>query len=203
MEPYKEETRRAYDAYPDRHEQRFVDHFSHYVQPFADEFLTQLNGRTIVDLGSGPGTHAFYFYQRGLDVLCVDFSEEMLKKCAAKGIKVLLKDIEDFTMPPQTVDGVWAHTSLLHIEKQSIPKIIQNIYSMLKPKGLFSLSVKQGEGEGLQESDETPGVKRWYSLFTKEEMRALLVSKFEILSESETIVSSGRVFLNFLARKKS
>ncbi|MDP2666254.1 MAG: class I SAM-dependent methyltransferase [Candidatus Diapherotrites archaeon] len=202
MEPYKEETKQAYELYPEIYEKKSEIHFRNFVRPLADAFISHLRGRTIIDLGSGPGTHAEYFYHKGLDVMCVDYSPEMLKRCAAKGVRTQLADIEEFRMPPNTVDGVWAYTSLLHIQKENIPQVIRNISDMLKGGGLLGVAFFGGYGEKFIEVPLMPGVKRWYSFFTDAEARSLFNQRFDVLEGKTAVVPDGKVYLNYLFRKR-
>jgi ubiquinone/menaquinone biosynthesis C-methylase UbiE len=199
LKGYKDTTKKAYDRKADAVEELYQRHFSQ-VRPFAQEFLKQLPGKTVIDLGAGPGTHAHYFYEKGLDVMCVDYSKEMLKRCAAKGVKAMLVDIEDFWMPDKTVDGIWMYSSLLHIQDEKIPYVVRNLARMLKPKGALGLAVREG-GKDAYETDAL-GVKRWFNFFTDEEIRVHFRPYFEIVDYVRTEYGKGDVFLNYLMRRK-
>ncbi len=196
---YKDTNKKAYDSKADAIERLYQKHFSH-VKPFAQDFLRHLPGKTVIDLGAGPGTHAHYFYERGLDVMCVDYSKEMLRRCANKGVKALLMDIEDFWMPDKTVDGIWMYSSLLHIKDENIPAVVRNLARMLKPNGVLGLAVREGEKDGF---DTDPlGVKRWFNFFTDEEIRGHFSPYFDVVDYTRSEYGKGDVFLNYLFRRK-
>jgi len=124
---YKEKTKKTYDIYAKKFEERFGKHFELRVKKEADRFLEHLKGKKIVDLGAGPGIHGKYFQEKGFDVLCVDNSEEMVKLCKQKGLKAEVMDVEDLQLPDKSFDGVWAYAILLHIPKANIEPVIQKI----------------------------------------------------------------------------
>lgn len=198
---YQRRTLAAYDTHASQFEEAFRDHFNKFVKKEADHFIRELHGKTIIDLGSGPGTHADYFYFKGLDVLCVDYSPEMLRRCAVKGVKALLLNMEDFWMPDKTVDGVWMYHSLVHVRDENVPSLIKNIHRMLRPSGLLALAVREGSQNGYE--NEWNGVKRWFNYFTDEELRSYLTPLFDVVSFSRTsLEEEGKVYLNYLLRKR-
>ncbi len=43
-----------------------------------------LNGSRILDIGCGPGRHAFAFAEKGAEVVCIDIAENMIKRLRAE-----------------------------------------------------------------------------------------------------------------------
>ena len=84
MDDYKQKTWEAYERYAGVFDHKYKKHFYSYVLAEAENFVRHLYGNKVIDLGSGPGDHALYFQEKGLDVLCVDFSKEMLQLCNKK-----------------------------------------------------------------------------------------------------------------------
>lgn len=200
MPAYKKQTLRAYEAHAQELEESFGQHFSQ-VRKEADFFREKLSGKTIVDVGAGPGTHAEYFQSKGLDVVCVDYSPEMLRRCALKGIKVHLVDMEQFSMPPSTVDGVWMYHSLIHVKDEQIPSIFSRVHRMLKPSGILGLSVREGSQDGFEHA-WGDGSMRWFNFFTDEEIRSYVEGYFDVVRFARYPVSSSHVYLNYLFKKK-
>jgi len=200
---YKSETKRAYDKYPEKFEESFIESFDNYIQKKADKFIKLLNGKKIVDLGSGPGNHAEYFHKKGLDILCVDISEEMVKLCRKKGLRAQIMDIENLQLSEKSYDGIWAHTSLLHIPKNKTQKVIDQIIKILKYKGLLSLSVKEGEGERFEIHKKYPDIKRWFTYFTEKEIKKLFGQYFSIIYFSRTKRENKHDFLNYVFQLKN
>lgn len=200
---YKEETINAYDSYPEEFENKFNDHFYRYVQPIADHFMTMLKGRRVLDLGSGPGNHAAYFKKRGLDVLCIDLSRQMIDACKEKGLDAAIMDIENLALKSRSFNGIWAYTSLLHIPKRKMPAVVEDITSLLKKDSLLGIALKEGEGGEFKESPNYPGTRRWFSYYTDEEVKYLFSSRFRTIYSGKTFVEKDDVFLTYLMMNKS
>ena len=199
---YKSENKKSYNLYATKFEEKFKRHFEQYIHKKADFFLAHLPGKNIIDLGSGPGNHAAYFHERGCKVLCVDFSETMLKVCTEKGLDTKYMDIEQWNLPENSVDGIWAYASLLHIPKNKIPEVIKNIRKTLKKEGMLAIAVKEGRGEEYKVSEKYPGTKRYFAYFSDEEIKELFRREFEIILASKTI-SGNSTFLDYLLKVRS
>jgi SAM-dependent methyltransferase len=200
---YKAENRRTYDTYTDAFEEKFERHFRQYVVPRADQFIAELKGPRVLDLGSGPGNHAAYFASKGKDVLCADLSERMVEKCRSKGLHAEVQDIEHLTLPSGSFDGIWAQASLLHVPKANVPSVVSKLNDLLTSGGVLAISVKEGTGEQWELNEKYPGTQRWFSYFTEEEIRGLFSEKFEVLDSVRSSIKSGEYyFLFFLFRKR-
>ena len=178
MMDYKLENKKTYDLYAQKFDEKFRDHFQQFVKKEADIFVDTLRGKEIVDVGSGSGNHAQYFQGKGFQVLCVDFSEPMLKLCQEKGLKTKLMDIEEWELPENSADGIWAYACLLHLPKNKIKKVINNFRKTLKPEGILALYVKEGVGEKFETNEKYPGTKRLFVYFNDTEVRELFASDF-------------------------
>ncbi|MFH0970864.1 MAG: class I SAM-dependent methyltransferase [Candidatus Diapherotrites archaeon] len=200
LESYKEETRAAYDKLALKKKEQYEKDLDTFVRFNIQFFLRELHGKCIVDLGSGPGVHAGYFRDKGYDVVCVDYSEGMLTYCKEKGFKTHLIDMEKFSMPDSTVDGVWAYASILHLRKVRIPIILEKIHRMLKPNGVVGLGLFGGQGEGWKV--DSPDVKRWFSLFTDEEVRRAVSPFFDVIHFKESSFPGHEKFLFYVLRKR-
>ena len=198
---YKLENKKAYNLYARKFEEKFKQHFEENVRKEADLFLAHLPGKEIIDVGSGPGNHALYFKEKGGKVLCVDFSESMLQLCAEKGLDIKFMDIEQWDLAENSADGIWAYASLLHLPRDQIPEVIQNIQRTLHKEGMAFIAVKQGLGAEYEIKEKYSGTKRYFTYFSKEEMRGLLIAEFEIISES-TLTIKEQIFLHYLLRLK-
>ncbi|HYC80072.1 MAG TPA: class I SAM-dependent methyltransferase, partial [Candidatus Binatia bacterium] len=200
MEEYKLENLKAYETYTELFDQKFGEHFYNAgVVDRADEFIKNLKGKSIVDLGSGPGNHAEYFKNKGLDVLCVDISGKMLEQCQRKGLKTLQMDIEELNLPGK-YDGIWAYASLLHVKKEKAQSIFNKIWESLNPDGVLSLAVKEGVGGQYETNYKYPDTKRWFTYYTDDEIKQLIEGKFQILNNHRAELKSS-VFISYLLKK--
>jgi len=202
---YKSETKRAYDSYAEKFDEHYGNFFEQHFLPTGvpDAFLVHLSGKKILDLGSGPGNHALYFKRKGLDVLCVDISEEMIRLCKEKWLKAEVMDMENLTLPEKSFDGVWANTSFLHIPKSRIPTVAADVARILKPSGILHVAVREGKEETFEENEKYPGTRRFFSDFQDEEIRSLFGAHFEVLRFLKLKMKTKYTFLNYLMRLKS
>src|SRR3989344_2585771 len=193
---YKEITKTTYNTYPNKFDSYFQKSFDNYTKPSANLFLKNLNGKNILDLGSGPGNDAKYFKDKGFNVHCVDISEQMIRLCKEKGLKAEVMDIENLKLN-QEYDGIWANASLLHLKKRSMPKVIEKLKSLLKPEGILFIAVKEGNKEIFEKREKYPNTKRFFSYFTKEEIKNLF-KDFEEIHFSRKIISKKSIFIRFI-----
>ena len=200
---YKEELKKAYNEYAKEFDEKFQRRFQDFIRPEADAFLEHLSGKKILDLGSGAGNHGKYLQDKGFDVLCVDISEEMVNLCREKGLRAEMIDMESLRLPEKSFDGVWAYTSLIHTPKKDVPKVVQQIFRVLKPGGILGLALKEGIGEGPESDERYPGAERWFSYFTSNEAKQLFGNLSELISESKTDEGYRHEFMNFLFRARA
>lgn len=198
---YKESTRRVYDKFASQYEKGSRDYLDDYLLGDANNFILNLKGNRILDLGSGPGRDSEYFLSAGLRPICIDISPEMVNLCKKKGLSAVVCDVENLPYKNETFHGVWAHTSLLHVPKNLFPSVLNKISQILKSEGLFYIGMKEGNFEGFKDSKRIPGERRFYSLYLDKELRKLLNKNFEILSNS--VISLEDKYLNYLCKKKN
>ncbi len=197
---YKDANKDVYDKNAKTFEDRTSDYLRDHILFDAELFLASLPGHTILDLGSGPGRDSKFFHDRGLRPLCLDISPEMVKLCREKGLEAMVGDLENLDFQEASFDGVWAYTSLLHMPKRNLPLVLSQVKRVLKPKGVFYIGMKEGDHEGWLESEKYGGVKRFFSLYSDEELRKYLHEHFSILHSSRVPLGDA-VFLNYLCRR--
>lgn len=174
----------------------------------AIALFEQLHKRArVLDIGCGPGIQAREFMKRGHHVVGIDFSEEMVRlaKKKAPNAEFRVMDIRKLHFPSNMFDCVFANASLLHIPKKNINAVLAMIWKILKPEGLFYVSLKKGRGEIFLQEDfyGVEGLTRFFSLYGKLEAKEILMKAgFNILVSS---INQGRThqWINFLARKEA
>ena len=164
-------------------------------------FIELVPGNKILDLGSGSGDHALYFSQQGLDVTCIDLSPEMIKLCKEKDLKAFVMDIENLEFEANSFNGIWAVTSLIHIPKSKILKVLEKINIILKEKGIFYVCVKEGKGEEFVTDKDNPNTKRFFSYWTEDELKNIFGKYFDFI-ELKKAQLGHTTFLNAFFRKK-
>jgi SAM-dependent methyltransferase len=102
-------------------------------------FLERLQAeglRTLVELGSGPGTHGRFFADAGLDVTCVDVSAAMVEACRAKGLDTYQQDFLHLDLP-RRFDAGFALNCLLHVPPEDLLPALRCIAKLLLPGALL------------------------------------------------------------------
>ena len=148
------------------------------------------NGGTVLDLGCGPGNAAAFMSSNGFKVVATDASAEMVKVAKIENnIDVLHQSFEDIKWV-NNFDGVWAHFSLLHATKRRFSNHLTALHRSLKPKGVFTIGMKLGEGEKRDD------IGRFYSYYSEPQLIELLKEnefKTQEISHGEDIGLDGKL----------
>lgn len=173
------------------------------LQQNYDRFLKHLQPNAyILDFGCGSGRDSKYFLNNGYKVKAIDGSIEMCKlasKYLHQEVNCMkfeeLKDINIY-------DGIWACSSILHVEKENLLDILTKMINSLKINGIIYTSFKIGTGYDIKEG-------KYYHYLTKNEMLEILnkASKtVELIDYFETFPSTKRIaqntiWCNFIIKK--
>jgi 2-polyprenyl-3-methyl-5-hydroxy-6-metoxy-1,4-benzoquinol methylase len=136
-------------SYYDAHAQDFFDTTVKYnLSEIYIPFLVHLSkGAKILDAGCGSGRDSKYFASQGYAVEAFDGSLELVKLARElTGLPIYHKRFEDVA-EKEIYDGIWAAASLLHVPKDELPSILEKLKTALKPKGVWYMSFRYGEGE--------------------------------------------------------
>ena len=165
-----------------------------------DKFLKVLPGKKILDFGCGSGRDTKYFLDNGYDVIAIDGSIELCKKASEyTGIEVkhmLFQELND----KDTYDGIWACSSILHLNKEELKPVLLKMIDALKKQGIIYTSFKYGNFEGERNG-------RYFSNFTIESFKEYVQDISTIQIEEYWLsgdVRKGREdeqWLNLILRK--
>jgi ubiquinone/menaquinone biosynthesis C-methylase UbiE len=155
----------------------------------AQKFIHSLPSQSkIIDIGCGPGRDAKMSSDHDFEIVGIDFSSKMIEaaKQSAPHGSFYVMDIETLVFPAETFEGAWTNCALLHVPKQNISFVLQKIYTILKPKGSFYLSVKQSHLDEVMEVDSRcEGREKYWSFYEPDELINLLLNaKFRIVDVS-------------------
>ena len=166
--------------------------FLEHLQPYA----------YILDFGCGSGRDSKYFLDNSYKVKAIDGSIEMCK-LASKYINqevtcMKFEELNDIN----TYDGIWACSSILHIEKENLSDILIKMINSLKINGVIYTSFKIGTGYEIKEG-------KYYNYLTKDEMIQTLNKtgkSVELVDYFETLPSTRRkaentIWGNFIIKK--
>jgi len=124
-----------------------------FLTPRLSSFLEKLvpqfglkTGQNVLDVGTGTGVLIPYLVKElGPEgsVTAIDFSENMVKECKTKhehlkNVDIKLGNIEDEQFPAENFDAVICFGVFPHLQNKQ--KVLQNIYSILKPEGRLVIS---------------------------------------------------------------
>lgn len=166
-----------------------------------DKFLDKLKiGDSILDFGCGSGRDTKYFADKGFQVEATDGSLELCKLASEHtGIPVrqmLFEELNEL----EKYDGIWACSSILHLSKDALAKVLKKMTDALKGKGVIYTSFKYGEFEGERNG-------RYFTDFTIETFKEYLQEIPELQMEEYWITSDVRPgrgeekWLNLILRK--
>jgi len=120
----------------------------HDVSQNYTAFLDAIEGKhafSILDLGCGPGRDLKHFRSLGHDAVGLDGSKALAaiaRSCS--GCKVLHQDFLTMELPENHFDGVFANASLFHVPSQELPRVLLDLFTSIKPRGVLFCSNPRG-----------------------------------------------------------
>lgn len=168
------------------------------------EFLKLVpKGGKILDLGCGSGRDSMNFMKLGYEVIAVDGAKKLAKRASVLlGKEVIVSTFEELELK-EKFHGIWACASLLHIKREDLKTVLNNLYNNLEDNGVFYMSFKYGEKEYVDDKN------RYFNCFTDESIISFINenTKYNILGLYITEDKLGRVnevkWLNLICNKKS
>lgn len=190
----------TYNKLAQAYDDETANFWESFPRTFIDHFIAVVRGR-VLDVGSGPGRDGLLLKEAGLEVVCVDASSSMVELSTKRGLTSLVGDFLELPFEEKSFDGVWAYTSLLHVSKQDVKKVVAEIRRVLREGGHLGLGLIEGEGEMYREN-MGEGNARLFSYFKKEEVEEILKAEgFEVVY-FETITPGSRRYLHFIAVRR-
>ena len=148
-----------------------------YCKKYIDEFIANLPGKKVLDVGCGAGQITDYLTQKGLEPVGIDFSEELLK-IAIKDFpnsKFILADICEYEQKEQ-VDGIITKDALFHLSDENLISVLQKFKKILKQNGnlciIMDMPKAAGEQIFVEELDDKYQI--YYNYLTPEKLRNML-----------------------------
>jgi len=137
-------------------------------------------GGAVLDLGCGPAHASAHMRDAGLHPDPVDASQGMVDLANdSHQINARLLSFDQIDMSA-AYDGIWANFSLLHAQRDDLPRILSALADALRPNGAFHIGMKTGTGSGRD------GINRFYTYVTVTELDGLLTAAgFEIIATKE------------------
>ena len=174
------------------------------MQEAYDKFLCLLpKSAYILDFGCGSGRDSKFFIDHGYKVKAIDGSKKLCNLAAnyinQEVICMKFDELNDISL----YDGIWACSSILHVERQNLPIILAKMLKAIKDDGVIYTSFKIGDKEIIEDG-------KYYNYITKDILENLLkeiIPKSEIIDYFDNITCANvdrpkTYWGNYLIKKK-
>lgn len=174
--------REVYDGSVDTRDRRSTPAWEDERRNAFVEMLHETGARSLLEVGAATGTDAVFFQSEGFDVVCVDLSPAMVRRCREKGLNAHLGDVSDLQFPQNSFDAVYAKNCLIHVPKAGFHETLVGIDRLLRPGRMFYLAQYGGfDFEGIFDGDPSDP-KRFFSFYTDERLREVVSTVFHVHS---------------------
>jgi SAM-dependent methyltransferase len=174
--------RQSYDRNVEEREKKELAPWKEQERKSFLSLVLDKNYSKLLDIGAGTGLHGKFFQDHGLQVVCVDLSPEMVKRCLEKGLEAYTMDFLHLDFPPNNFDAVFAMNCLLHLPKEKLLQALKEIHRVMRKNGLFYWGQYGGvERDGIYEGDHYEP-KRYFSFLTDELLIKLAQELFKVAS---------------------
>jgi SAM-dependent methyltransferase len=186
----------AYEKFHDVYDEETKEFWDNFPRSVLDKYATSLSGKRILNIGSGPGRDALLLKERGLEVICLDASYKMVEITKKLGFESLVCDFRKIPKNIGKFDGVWAYTSLLHVTRSEMLKVLDRIYELLFTDGVFLMGMIEGIYQGLVDRDSMPGVKRYFIFYKEKELVKIVESAGFKFAYQKKYKPHNNIYLN-------
>ena len=165
-------------------------------------YINSESKNSLLEIGAGSGNDSRFFMDCGLSVTAIDLSSEMVKLCMDKNIEAYELDIYNVSNLNKKYDCIWSMNSLLHVPKDDIPQVLNEINLVLNENGLFYMGVYGGvdtENEFVNDVTDTP---RFFSYYSESKLKEVLSTVFDIIEFEQFDVGRNIDFQAVILRKK-
>lgn len=199
----KTSLKQAYNNFAEHREQTKIEPWKFEERENFLKRIVEEGKSSFLELGAGTGRDSLYFQQQGLQVTCIDFTEEMVRLCKEKGLVAQLMDFHQLDFDSDTFDAIFAMNCLLHVPKTQLDGVLEEVHRVLKPDGLFFCGVYGGrESEGIWEKDFYEP-KRFFSMFEDEALVQVAKQHFHVEDFHTVSMGEGAPHFQSLLLRKS
>jgi len=157
------------------------------IEEFAQAVKNSDLGLEVLDAGCAAGRDSKLLSEQGLLVTGIDLAKNLVALARENNpqLNFVVGSFLDLPFADNAFAGVWAHASLLHLEKiEQVTQALAEFKRALVPGGILHLYLKQRAGveETSVVVDSVSKHERFFRWFTKEEVGDLLLEQgFKIL----------------------
>jgi SAM-dependent methyltransferase len=142
---------RTLEHYNDQAEDFWEGTRDHDVRQNIAALLRHIEGTppfTILDLGCGPGRDLRVFADLGHRAVGVEGAERFVHMARTfSGCDVWHQDFLKLDLPANHFDGVFANAALFHVPSQELPRVLRELHTALKVRGVLFASNPRGDDE--------------------------------------------------------
>lgn len=139
------------DHYGERADAFWEGTRDHDVRQNIDALLQSIEGEppfAILDVGCGPGRDLRTLAELGHTVIGLDAVERFASMARDySGCEVWRQDFLKLDLPTARFDGVFANAALFHVPSQELPRVLGQLRTALKPRGVLFSSNPHGNDE--------------------------------------------------------
>jgi ubiquinone/menaquinone biosynthesis C-methylase UbiE len=165
----------------DKNAEKYANSTEQHASPEQiKEFVDSLpSNAKVLDAGCGGGRDTKLLQEAGTNTTGLDLSSGLINEAKKRHPEINFVQGSFLELPfdDSSFDGVWAHASLLHLEKvEDVKKALSEFNRVLNPNGVLHILVKAqtGDEKTAVVSDSLSGHDRFFQYFTQEELQRLL-----------------------------
>jgi SAM-dependent methyltransferase len=149
------------------------------VQSAIDRFLGLVRpGARVLEIGSGSGRDARALEEGGVSVRRTDITPAFVHLLRDGGhdadvVDPLVDDLADPAAPGTPYAAVWADASLLHVDRDDLPRVLSRLADATEPDGVLFLGLKEGDGENWSVHGNVTA-PRFFTFWREEPLRSAL-----------------------------
>lgn len=161
--------------------------------------LVNKDNPRVLEIGCGNGRDAQEILKHTNNYLGVDVSEKLIELAKQKvpSGQFIVTDIEEYSLPTE-LDIIFAFASLIHVAKESLQNIFNDIFASLNQGGVFRLSLKYAD-EYVESIKTDEFGTRTYYLYSDNDIKEM-AQGFTIV-KSEVGGLRGQMWLEVLMQK--
>jgi SAM-dependent methyltransferase len=177
------------------------------VRAAIDRFLGLVRpGARVLEIGSGSGRDARALEEGGVSVRRTDITPAFVHLLRDGGhdadvVDPLVDDLSDPAAPGTPYAAVWADASLLHVDRDDLPRVLSRLADATEPDGVLFLGLKEGDGEdwSLHGNVTAP---RFFTFWREEPLRSALEGAgWRVTAVERDTGAHGEPWLQVIARR--
>lgn len=201
MEDTNKKTIESYESSIDEYIQNTPSKRGAVVEDWIDKSIQTLEpSAKILEIGSAYGRDARLIEEKGFYVEKTDATKGFVdilqnEDPTARVLNIITDDLND------TYDLVIANAVFLHFNDDEIQSTTTKVYNALNPGGIFSLTLKQGEGEAWR--NDKGMAPRFFNYWSKDGIIELLtkIGFTDINAWVDSSDGSGATWIMVISKK--